>query len=47
MIDEYDAYLQRFKAELLDRTSKDGQIDLDDLPAGSALEMCFILVSHV
>ena len=44
MIDEYELYESRFKAEVRDRVTKGGALDLDDLPAGSALETCFLLV---
>ena len=47
MVDEYELYENRFKAEVRDRVTKGGALDLDDLPAGSALETCFLLVSTV
>ncbi|GAX72785.1 hypothetical protein CEUSTIGMA_g241.t1 [Chlamydomonas eustigma] len=43
MLEEYEEYEKRFKAELHDRIARDGALDLDDLPPGSALEMCFVL----
>ena len=45
MIDEYEAYIKRFQAETQDRMETDGSLNLEGLPPGSSLEMCFVLVS--
>ena len=45
MVEEFEAYERRFKAEFLDRIDRrTGDLDLDDLPPGSSLEMCYLLV---
>ncbi|KAG1680752.1 hypothetical protein FOA52_008085 [Chlamydomonas sp. UWO 241] len=41
---EYEAFQKRFAAEMVDRMHpRNGVLDLDDLPPGSALESCFLL----
>ena len=45
MVEDYEAFERRFRAEFQDRVNKRTMdLDLDDLPPGSSLETCFLLV---